>query len=129
MNFFYISIRCLLIYEKLCTDSIPLTKEAAIKLAKDLKFTVAQAFFVAEILTFHKLLSDVCKLHPNSSAVDCLTILEESAEFRKFRLDVKRRILNDRCDLKERTVTKERKQKMLEELFDVEYKRYCLAIK
>jgi hypothetical protein len=110
-------------------DSIPLTKEGAMKLAKDLKFTVAQAFFVAEILTFHKLLHDVCKLHPNSTELECLSILEESAEFRKFRLDVKRRILNDRGDLKERTVTKERKQKVLEELFDVEYKRYCLAIK
>lgn len=113
----------------LLVDTIPLTKDAVTKLAKDLKFTIAQAYFVAEILTFHKLLSEVCEKYPQNSADDCLVTLEESAEFRKFRLDVKRRILNDRGDLKERTVTKERKQKVLEELFDVEYKRYCLAIK
>ena len=94
------------------------SKESVLNIGKSLKFCHAQSVFVCESIKFHAIVQNI---------KDCdETKLNESEDFRRFRLDVKRRILLENPDIK--ACNKERKLKILEEMFEAELKRFSCVV-
>ena len=100
------------------------TKEFVATISKTLKLCHTQSVFVNESIKLHAIILHI-KGNDKNSVVDEMQ-LNDSEDFRRFRLDVKRRILQENPDLK--AFNKERKLKILEEMFEAELKRYSNVV-
>ena len=99
-------------------DSKP-TKEVVAAISSGLKITKSQAVFVAEAL----MLAALCRLLgvTDPRAILDLEDATESTEFKKLRLDIKRRLLAETPELK--AYSQDRRHKSLDELFDHQLRR------
>lgn len=96
-------------------------------ISKTLKTCHSQSIFVAEALILHSCVQHIKDKDTTGSPVLDESKLNASDDFRRFRLDVKRRLLQENPDIK--GFNKERKLKILDEMFESELKRFSVIYK